>query len=110
MPRHQPRRITTVSYTHLANIILLSQSLGVPLDSAQAQAFIDNNQFMMEGGGFTVSEVSFKLACMRILNTLRDRFAVKSWRVIDESDLIGSRYVQASMLLSICLLYTSRCV
>ena len=84
-----------------ANIILLSQSLGVPLDSAQAQAFIDNNQFMMEGGGFTVSEVSFKLACMRILNTLRDRFAVKSWRVIDESDVIGTRYVQASMLLSI---------
>jgi len=84
-----------------ANIILLSQSLGVPLDSAQAQAFIDDNQSMMEGGGFTVSEVSFKLACMRVLNTLRNRFAVKSWRVIDESDLIGSRYVQASMLLSI---------
>src|ERR1035438_1366801 len=38
---------------------------------------------------------------MRVLNTLRDRFAVKSWRVIDESDLIGSLYVQASMLLSI---------
>jgi 2-isopropylmalate synthase len=32
---------------------------------------------------------------------LRDRFAVKSWRVIDESDVIGTRYVQASMLLSI---------
>jgi 2-isopropylmalate synthase len=84
-----------------ANIILLSQSLGVPLNSAQAQALIDDNQAMMEGGGFTVSETSFKLACMRVLDTLRHRFAVKSWRVIDESDLIGSRYVQASMLLSI---------
>jgi 2-isopropylmalate synthase len=84
-----------------ANIILLSQSLGVPLNSAQAQAFIDDNQAMMEGGGFTVSEVSFKLACMRILNILHQRFAVKSWRVIDESDLIGTRYVQASMLMSI---------
>ncbi|MGA3162543.1 MAG: alpha-isopropylmalate synthase regulatory domain-containing protein [Terracidiphilus sp.] len=84
-----------------ANIILLSQSLGVPLNSAQAQALIDDNQAMMEGGGFTVSEVSFKLACMRVLNTLHQRFAVKSWRVIDESDLIGSRYVQASMLMSI---------
>jgi 2-isopropylmalate synthase len=84
-----------------ANIILLSQSLGVPLNSAQAQAIIDDNQAMMEGGGFTVSEVSFKLACMRVLNTLHQRFSVKSWRVIDESDLIGSRYVQASMLMSI---------
>jgi 2-isopropylmalate synthase len=56
---------------------------------------------MIEGDGFTASEVSFKLACMRVLGTLRESFTVKSWRVIDESDLIGSRYVQASMLLSI---------
>jgi 2-isopropylmalate synthase len=84
-----------------ANIILLSEALGVPLDSAQAQAFMDANQAMIEGGGFTASEVSFKLACMKVLKTLRDRFSVKSWRVLDESDETGNRYVQASMLLSV---------
>jgi 2-isopropylmalate synthase len=84
-----------------ANIMLLSEALGVALDSAQAGTFINDNQAMVEGGGFTVSEVSFKLACMKVLGSLRNRFGVKSWRVIDESDVIGTRYVQASMLLSI---------
>jgi 2-isopropylmalate synthase len=84
-----------------ANIILLAESLSISLDSVQAQALMDTNQSMIEGDGFTASEVSFKLACMRVLGTLRESFTVKSWRVIDESDVIGSRYVQASMLLSI---------
>ena len=42
-----------------ANIMLLSESLGVPLNSAQAQALMDANLAMIEGGGFTASEVSF---------------------------------------------------
>ncbi|MGO9778014.1 MAG: alpha-isopropylmalate synthase regulatory domain-containing protein [Terracidiphilus sp.] len=84
-----------------ANIILLSKAIGVPLDSAQAQEFMDSNQAMIEGDGYTASEVSFKLACMKVLNTLKNRFSVKSWRVIDESDETGGRYVQASM--SLCL-------
>ncbi|MGA7833288.1 MAG: alpha-isopropylmalate synthase regulatory domain-containing protein [Terracidiphilus sp.] len=84
-----------------ANIILLSESLGVALNSEQAQELIDHNQPMIEGGGFTVSEVSFRLACMKVLKTLQNRFAVKSWRVIDESEETGDRYVQASMSLSI---------
>jgi 2-isopropylmalate synthase len=84
-----------------ANIILLSESLGNPLNGAQAQAFIDANQAMIEGGGFTASDVSFRLACMKVLGTLPDRFNVKSWRVIDESDETRNRYVQASMLLSV---------
>jgi 2-isopropylmalate synthase len=84
-----------------ANIILLSEALGVPLDSLQAQTLMDTNQAMIEGGGFTVSEVSFKLACMKVLNTLRNRFNIKSWRVFDESDEIGNRFVQAFMTLSI---------
>ena len=84
-----------------ANIVMLSQSLGVALSSAQAQALMDANLAMIEGGGFTASEVSFKLACMKVLKTLEDRFSVKSWRVLDESDETGNRYVQASMLLSI---------
>jgi len=84
-----------------ANIVLLSEALGVALNSEQAQAFLQVNQAMIEGGGFTASEVSFRLACMRILKTLQERFGVKSWRVLDESDEIGNRYVQASMLLSI---------
>ncbi len=84
-----------------ANIILLSEALGVPLDSLQAQTLMDTNQAMIEGGGFTVSEVSFKLACMKVLNTLRNCFNIKSWRVFDESDEIGNRFVQAFMTLSI---------
>jgi 2-isopropylmalate synthase len=84
-----------------ANIILLSRSLGVPLDSAEAQAFMDANQAMIEGGGFTSSEVSFTLACMKIRKTLNDRFNIKGWRVLDESDAEGNRYVHASMSLSI---------
>jgi 2-isopropylmalate synthase len=84
-----------------ANIVMLSETLGVPLDSAQAQALMDGNQAMIEGGGFTASEVSFRLACMKVLKTLPDRFSVKSWRVLDESDETGNRYVQASMQLSI---------
>jgi 2-isopropylmalate synthase len=84
-----------------ANIVLLSEALGVPLNSAQAQALMDANQGMIDGGAFTVSEVSFKLACMKVLGTLRERFGVKSWRVLDESDETGNRYVQASMQLSV---------
>jgi 2-isopropylmalate synthase len=84
-----------------ANIVLLSEALGVSLNSAQAQALIDANQSMIDGGAYTVSEVSFRLACMKVLGTLQDRFNVKSWRVLDESDETGNRYVQASMQLSI---------
>jgi len=84
-----------------ANVILLSQALGVGLNSAQAQALIDANQAMIEGGGYTASEVSFRLACMKVLGTLRDWFTVKSWRVFDESDEIGSRFVQAFMTLTV---------
>jgi len=83
-----------------ANIVLLSKDLGIPLNSQQAQTLMDANQAMMEGGGFTVSEISFRLACMRVLNTLRNRFSIKSWRVLDESDETKNRYVQASMLLT----------
>ena len=84
-----------------ANIMLLSESLGVPLNSAQAQALMEQNQAMIDGGGFTASEVSFRLACMRTLGTLRHWFAVKSWRVFDESDEVGGRFVQAFMTLTI---------
>jgi 2-isopropylmalate synthase len=84
-----------------ANIILLSEALGVPLNSAQAQTLMDENQSMIEGGGFTASEISFRLACMKVLKTLRDRFTVRSWRVLDESDETCSRFVQAFMSLSI---------
>ena len=81
--------------------MLLSDSLGVPLSGAQAQALMDANQAMIEGGGFTASEVSFRLACMRTLGTLRNWFTVKSWRVFDESDEVGGRFVQAFMTLTI---------
>ena len=84
-----------------ANIVLFSEALGVALNSAQAQALMDANQGMIDGGAFTVSEVSFRLACMKVLGTLKERFGVKSWRVLDESDETGNRYVQASMQLSI---------
>jgi 2-isopropylmalate synthase len=84
-----------------ANIILLSEALGVALNSTQAQAFIDANENMIEGGGFTASELSFKLASMRVLETLPHRFSVRSWRVFDESDEAGSRFVQAFMSLGI---------
>ena len=84
-----------------ANIMLLSETLGVPLNPEQAQALIDANESMIEGGGFTASEVSFRLACMRVLHTLRNRFSIRSWRVFDESDEIGNRFVQAFMTLSV---------
>jgi 2-isopropylmalate synthase len=84
-----------------ANIIMLSNALGAPLDSAQAQELLDANQSMIEGDGFTSSEVSFKLACMKVLKTLPNYFSIKSWRVIDESDETGDRYVQAAVFLSI---------
>jgi 2-isopropylmalate synthase len=84
-----------------ANIVLLSKQIGVALDGAQAQRLLDANQGMMEGGGFTASEVSFRLACMRVLGTLEERFSVKGWKVVDESDEAGSRRVQATMVLSV---------
>ena len=84
-----------------ANVILLSETLGVPLNVAQAQALIDANQAMMEGGGFTASEVSFRLACLRVLKTVPELFTVRTWRVFDESDEAGNRFVQAFMSLSI---------
>ncbi len=82
-----------------ANIMMLSQSLGVPLNSAQAQALMDANQAMIEGGGFTASEVSFRLACMKTLGTLPNWFTVKSWRVFDECDDVGDHYAIAFMTL-----------
>jgi 2-isopropylmalate synthase len=84
-----------------ANVMMLSEALGVSLDSAQAQTLIDTYAAMIEGGGFTASEVSFRLACMKVLGTLPNRFAIRSWRVFDESDEIGNRFVQAFMTLSI---------
>ncbi len=84
-----------------ANVILLSEALGVGLDSVQAQALMDANLAMIDGGGFTVSEVSFRLACMKVLKTLHNRFSVKGWRVVDESDAAGNRCVQATMTLQI---------
>ena len=84
-----------------ANIIMLSESLGVPLDSAQAQTLIDTNQAMIEGGGYTASEVSFRLACMKVHKTLRTSFDIRSWRVFDECDETGSRFALAIMTLSI---------
>jgi 2-isopropylmalate synthase len=84
-----------------ANVMLLSEQMGVPLDSAQAQALMDTGLAMIEGGGFTASEVSFRLACMRILATLPNWFGVRSWRVFDESDEIGGRFVQAFMTLTV---------
>ena len=84
-----------------ANVVLLSEALGTPLSSAQAQSLIDANTPMIEGGGFTASEVSFRLACMRVLGTLPNRFGIRSWRVFDESDEIGHRFVQAFMTLSV---------
>jgi 2-isopropylmalate synthase len=62
---------------------------------------MDTNQAMIDGGGFTASEISFRLACMKVLKTLRESFSVKGWRVLDESDELGNRYVQASMSLTI---------
>jgi 2-isopropylmalate synthase len=82
-----------------ANIMLLSQTLGVPLNSTQAEALMDTNPAMIEGGGFTASEVSFRLACMRTLGTLPDWFTVKSWRVFDECDEVGDHFAIAFMTL-----------
>jgi 2-isopropylmalate synthase len=84
-----------------ANILLLSRELGVPLDASQAQVLIDTNQAMIDGGGYTSSEVSFQLACMKVLGTLENRFSIKGWKVVDESDEAGKRFVQATMSLSI---------
>jgi len=82
-----------------ANIMLLAESLGVPLNSAQAQALMETNSAMIEGGGFTASEVSFRLACMRILETLPNWFTVRSWRIFDECDDVGDHYALAFMTL-----------
>jgi 2-isopropylmalate synthase len=84
-----------------ANVILLSEMLGVPLNPAQAQALMDANAAMIEGGGFTASETSFRLACMKVQGGLPNWFSVKSWRVFDESDEIGSRFVQAFITLTL---------
>jgi 2-isopropylmalate synthase len=83
-----------------ANVVMLSEQLGVPLTSAQAQTLIDNNQAMIEGGGFTASELSFRLACMRVLGTLPEFFTVRTWRIHDEYDEAGTHFVQAFMSLS----------
>ncbi len=83
------------------NVVLLSEALGIPLNATQAQALMDVHQAMIEGGGFTSSEISFKLACMQVLQTLPSFFTVKSWRVFDESDEAGQRFVQAFITLAI---------
>ena len=82
-----------------ANVMMLSEALGVSLNSAQAQELLDANPAMVEGGGFTASEESFRLACMRVLRTMPEYFTVRTWRVMDESDEAGTRFVQAFMSL-----------
>jgi 2-isopropylmalate synthase len=94
-------RIGVNAQSGRANVMLLSRELGVPIDAAQAQALIVANQAMIDGGGYTASEVSFRLACMKLLGTLKDRFNVSSWKVVDESDEAGKRFVMATMGLSI---------
>ena len=84
-----------------ANVVLLSEALGVTLTSAQAQRLMNENQAMIEGGGFTASEESFRLACMKVVGTLPNFFSIRSWRLFDESDEIGNRFVQAFMTLSV---------
>ncbi len=84
-----------------ANVVLLSETLGVPLTATQAQTLIETNRAMIEGGGFTASEVSFRLACLRVLKTVPDLFTVRTWRVFDESDEANNRFVQAFMSLGI---------
>lgn len=84
-----------------ANVMMLSEALGVPVNAAQAQEVLDQNRAMVEGGGFTASEESFRLACMRVLGTLPDFFTIRTWRVMDESDEAGTRYVQAFMSLEV---------
>ena len=84
-----------------ANILLLSETLGVPLTPAQAQDLMNKNQAMIEGGGFTASEVSFRLACLEARKALPNLFSVRTWRVFDESDEAGTRFVQAFMSLGI---------
>ncbi len=84
-----------------ANILLLSEQLGVPLNGTQAQELIDANTAMIDGGGFTASEVSFRLACMKVLGTLPGLFAIRTWRVFDESDEASKRFVQAFMSLEV---------
>jgi 2-isopropylmalate synthase len=83
-----------------ANIVMLSEQLGVPLSGSQAQQLMDANQAMIEGGGFTASELSFRLACMRVLKTLPEFFSVRTWRIHDEFDEAGTHYVQAFLSLS----------
>ena len=82
-----------------ANVVMLSEQLGVPLSGSQAQQLMDTNQAMIEGGGFTASELSFRLACMRVLKTLPEFFTVCTWRIHDEFDEAGTHYVQAFMSL-----------
>lgn len=84
-----------------ANILLLSETLGVPLTSSQAQELMDSYQPMIEGGGFTASEVSFRLACLRVRTTIPDLFNVRTWRILDEFDETGTHFVQAFMSLGI---------
>jgi 2-isopropylmalate synthase len=84
-----------------ANVVLLSEALGVPLSPAQAQAFIEANRAMIDGGGFTASDLSFRLACLRVLKTVPEFFTVRTWRIFDESDEAGNRFVQAFMSLGI---------
>ncbi|MFP5234920.1 MAG: alpha-isopropylmalate synthase regulatory domain-containing protein [Acidobacteriota bacterium] len=84
-----------------ANIQLLSEMLGVPLNGAQAQELMDANQPMIEGGGFTASEVSFRLACRRVLGDVPELFKVRTWRVQDELDETGAHFVLAFLSLGI---------
>ncbi len=84
-----------------ANIMMLSETLGVPLNGAEAQALMDANLAMIEGGGYTASEVSFRLACMRVRKSLQNWFSVRSWHVLDELDETGGHSAQASMTLTV---------
>jgi 2-isopropylmalate synthase len=84
-----------------ANIIMLSEALGVALTSAEAQELMDANLSMIEGGGYTASEVSFRLAAMRVRKSLPHWFGVRSWRVADELDETGGHFAHASMTMTV---------
>ena len=84
-----------------ANIIMLAEALGVPLTNAEAQTLMDKDLAMIEGGGYTASEVSFRLAAMRVRKSLPHWFSVRSWRVADELDETGGHFAHASMTMTV---------
>jgi 2-isopropylmalate synthase len=62
-----------------SNVVMVAKYLGFELNQEQAGKLLRANQLMVSGGGFEASEISFLMACRRIVGHHRDYMEIRDF-------------------------------